>query len=666
MAARADTALKSEQMTRPIASPILPATKRRTAARSAVLEIPQHEVESTADAGSIAFIELQNRLEAALREREELIRQRDELSRQLAALNHTVPELSAQLDECRRQLTSVRRARDAAQAHANEISCRLSTAEDRVGDLESQLESVQQERDDACSRAEEFTKERDDLHRAVLDLAEQRATVVREQQMHITALADAQNQLVRISRERDAARATADEEAQAIAELHTRLKTLMDEAAAQADSAAEADALKQTVRNLETEVARLQVRANETAGLAEQVAEAERNRSAAIGAIAAAQRQVEMISRDRDRIRAESAEEKAVLEAQVAALQARIVSLQNTVTLVRTEASEEAVVLEAQVAALHAQLTSIEEATADSPGEHLDAPEVAERIRQQRAELIDLVSHLETAQRKNRELASKLAEVRAPGFAPASASVAPRLELVVFAPVTEPLPNEMLAGELSVMSAAFGEFQANSDRLDLLQRLYVQAMTFAERVRAMNLQAAASLVTAVAECLQWLHRTPNRINADVLDSIAKSFDLLALSAEAGVLDRLKDPAECVVYAVDDDEDNCECISAALSRHFARTKYSLRPSAALTELARGEYDLILLDVNLPEMGGFELCRHIRTLEQHTGTPVIFLSGMGSAETRRDAAESGGDDFIHKPFDLHELSVRALTQVIRGQL
>jgi DNA-binding response OmpR family regulator len=80
------------------------------------------------------------------------------------------------------------------------------------------------------------------------------------------------------------------------------------------------------------------------------------------------------------------------------------------------------------------------------------------------------------------------------------------------------------------------------------------------------------------------------------------------------------------------------------------------------LAENEFDLIILDVRLPDVEGFDLCKKIRALPDHKKTPVIFVTGANDLESRARSIISGGNDFICKPFMLLELSVKALAQVI----
>lgn len=75
--------------------------------------------------------------------------------------------------------------------------------------------------------------------------------------------------------------------------------------------------------------------------------------------------------------------------------------------------------------------------------------------------------------------------------------------------------------------------------------------------------------------------------------------------------------------------------------------------ALSQLNNHNPDLILLDVEMPEMDGFELCRQIRLNKK---IPILFVSGKKEAKFKIQGLEVGGDDYITKPFDFSELEAR----------
>jgi signal transduction histidine kinase len=68
------------------------------------------------------------------------------------------------------------------------------------------------------------------------------------------------------------------------------------------------------------------------------------------------------------------------------------------------------------------------------------------------------------------------------------------------------------------------------------------------------------------------------------------------------------------------------------------------------------DLVLLDVLMPDIDGYETCRRIRALPEHNDVPVLFLTALGDLETHKAALESGADDFLTKPINRTELLIR----------
>src|ERR1700722_2798689 len=77
---------------------------------------------------------------------------------------------------------------------------------------------------------------------------------------------------------------------------------------------------------------------------------------------------------------------------------------------------------------------------------------------------------------------------------------------------------------------------------------------------------------------------------------------------------------------------------------------------------GYYSLIILDVMLPGMDGFELCRNIRKVDKQT--PVLFLTARGAAEDRITGLKLGADDYLVKPFHLEELLLRVKALIKRS--
>lgn len=89
-------------------------------------------------------------------------------------------------------------------------------------------------------------------------------------------------------------------------------------------------------------------------------------------------------------------------------------------------------------------------------------------------------------------------------------------------------------------------------------------------------------------------------------------------------------------------------------------------AALEAVVQSQPDLILLDVMMPGMDGFEVCRQLKQDEQTRLIPVIFITALSARQARIKGIEAGGDDFLSKPFDRLELAARVKSLVRQKRL
>jgi DNA-binding response OmpR family regulator len=117
-----------------------------------------------------------------------------------------------------------------------------------------------------------------------------------------------------------------------------------------------------------------------------------------------------------------------------------------------------------------------------------------------------------------------------------------------------------------------------------------------------------------------------------------------------------------ILLVEDDP----AITNLLSLHFQAPAFDLvacdRGSRALERLAQETFDLIILDIMLPDANGFELCRRIRAANELT--PILMLSALGEELDKVRALELGADDYLTKPFGVAELMARVRALLRRG--
>jgi CheY-like chemotaxis protein len=219
---------------------------------------------------------------------------------------------------------------------------------------------------------------------------------------------------------------------------------------------------------------------------------------------------------------------------------------------------------------------------------------------------------------------------------------------------------------IGAMRQCFQSFTKRPEDFSLLNELYCHVHAFSGRTQSAGLVAAHRLAGVFADFTHGLYHNPVQINSSTLRSLSQTIEFLAVLMREKDLANLKDPAQGLIYAVDDDPDNCETIKLAMETANIRTECALDPGTALAELSSRRSNLILLDINLPVMDGFELCSHIRQIEHHITTPIVFLTGLATLENRVQSSLSGGNDFIAKPFNLYELTVKSLTHILRAQL
>ena len=118
-----------------------------------------------------------------------------------------------------------------------------------------------------------------------------------------------------------------------------------------------------------------------------------------------------------------------------------------------------------------------------------------------------------------------------------------------------------------------------------------------------------------------------------------------------------------ILIVDDDADNRNLMREFLGSHGYETIMADDGQTALEQFEQFEPDLVLLDVELPEMNGFELCTKLRALPGYENVPVIYVTAHSDFENRAKGALTGGYDLIAKPILPMELAVKVVTVLMK---
>ena len=171
---------------------------------------------------------------------------------------------------------------------------------------------------------------------------------------------------------------------------------------------------------------------------------------------------------------------------------------------------------------------------------------------------------------------------------------------------------------------------------------------------------------ATEALLRELHDKPKNINPSTLRTVANSIDFIAQLFGAGTQETPLALDKATVLVVDDEPISRRAVMAGVEKAGLNATGIEDPLEALATLEKQRFDLIFLDVQMPNMTGHELCVKLRATATNAKTPVVFVTALTDFNNRAKSTLSGGNDLIGKPFLLMELSLKALTYLLKGQL
>ncbi len=176
----------------------------------------------------------------------------------------------------------------------------------------------------------------------------------------------------------------------------------------------------------------------------------------------------------------------------------------------------------------------------------------------------------------------------------------------------------------------------------------------------------ARISAAYEALLKEMHDKPGNINVSTTRTSTQTlFFISALLEKAASLPHLTsfDP---VVLAVDDEELSRRAVTLSIEKAGVRAVICENGAAALEKARSTHFDLIVLDVDMPGMNGYEVCTKLRAQVNYKDTPVIFVTGLSDFQSRARSTLSGANDLIAKPFVFVELSVKTLSYLLKATL
>ncbi|MFZ0828108.1 MAG: response regulator [Verrucomicrobiia bacterium] len=159
---------------------------------------------------------------------------------------------------------------------------------------------------------------------------------------------------------------------------------------------------------------------------------------------------------------------------------------------------------------------------------------------------------------------------------------------------------------------------------------------------------------------------PARVTPSILQTLAEAADCLGILLKSDEAGSGEMALRAKVLAVDDDTVCNHVIVNTLKRANLDITSVEDPFEGLKLLQANHFDLVLLDIDMPKLTGFEVCEKLRALPQYKTTPVIFVTAHSNFGNRTQGVLSGGNYFITKPVDPLELALKVTIHLFKAQV
>lgn len=121
-----------------------------------------------------------------------------------------------------------------------------------------------------------------------------------------------------------------------------------------------------------------------------------------------------------------------------------------------------------------------------------------------------------------------------------------------------------------------------------------------------------------------------------------------------------------ILIVDDTPNNLRVLSSILQEQGYEIRKAINGKMAIRSVQTDPPDLVLLDIKMPDMDGYQVCSQLKSMEASRDIPVIFLSALDDVFNKVLAFQVGGVDYITKPFQVEEVLVRVKTHLTLRRL
>jgi CheY-like chemotaxis protein len=199
-----------------------------------------------------------------------------------------------------------------------------------------------------------------------------------------------------------------------------------------------------------------------------------------------------------------------------------------------------------------------------------------------------------------------------------------------------------------------------------LQNFYRLVHSLSSVSAMASLESIANFSACLEAYLHELMSKPGAFQPSTLRTLASAVDVLGrMFKESG---KYESPmmTEAFVLVVDDDVVSQRAVTLSLQKARLSVICASNCDEAFEKLKEISFELVVLDVNMPGLDGFELCTAIRKIPTYEHTPILFVSGLNDFLSRAKSVSSGGNDFISKPLSRIEMTIKSLSFVMKGRL
>ncbi|MCP4694205.1 MAG: response regulator, partial [Desulfobacterales bacterium] len=131
-------------------------------------------------------------------------------------------------------------------------------------------------------------------------------------------------------------------------------------------------------------------------------------------------------------------------------------------------------------------------------------------------------------------------------------------------------------------------------------------------------------------------------------------------------EKTSEPPRADIQIVDDNPENLDILAAMINKMGYNARLAINGVIALKSIRSHPPDIILLDILMPIMDGYEVCRRIKSEERTRDIPVIFISGLNDVVDKVKGFSAGGVDYITKPFQPAEVFARLETHLLQREV